>query len=285
MDMKCILCYEHAVLPVRITAFSCACNYDIPICCMRCVERFLELDKHPSLRTVKKCLFCPATRDTKTLMIVHHPVCVRTSPFFPQKILWRVDTGVYPCPRGCGFQGSQEALGDHIDGVECPKLVQICDCTASVPREEWSHHIAGCRFWNRCTIADCPHPFFRVGNLGVHMTSIHKMSACKLCKTAWAPTPQVHLQHRRTECTYQEACKICREMVRAKDADAHYREHLYQLDRVRNGFTRSLDGLDMMATTPGMALELGIKRQRTWVSKELKLIKMRMIHCRLYLNT
>jgi len=283
MDMQCIICHDHAVLPVRITAFPCACNYDVQICCKKCTEMYLELDKHPSLRSRdKKCFFCPCKRDTRTLSTTNS-ANAENVPFFSQKVLWRVDNGVYPCPYRCGYQGSQESLGDHTT-EECPRRIMLCDCTASVTREEWDNHREHCPLWLRCTVVDCSHKWFRRQDVQLHMSGFHKMTRCKLCQFFWAKNPQTHENHRKRGCTYLEKCLFCRQDVLAKDADEHYREHLHGMDRIRGGYQRVMEGLEAIGSE-STAQSFGIKRQKQWVNKEVRRLRHQMSHCREFLNS
>ena len=267
MDMQCLICHDHAVLPVQFSCFPCDCRHNIQICCMKCVHTYLQLEIHKTLRVAtRRCLTCPMLVEPRTLY--------RSSAYVPHTLLWRVDTGRYSCPSGCGLEGSQQELGDHR--AKCPHRIILCDCTTSVPLKDWEAHASSCDQCFQCPLAGCTFRWNLISLMSPHMRN-HGATLCKLCKNrdnGWACSAAEHERHRQQDCSFEKNCILCGKHVTACEAHTHYTEHRLGMEKVLQKYNDVQDALSQV----GM-LQHTIQRQSRWIHREKEKWKMNRLYC------
>lgn len=216
--MDCVICHAQALLPVQLIGFPCATPscLSLTVCCLRCAESFLELDKPVHQRSAtKKCLYCDATRNPRSV------VYTKATSYRKNLMLMKLDTTIHDCPNTCDFRGLQLEINRHLD--TCPRRMARCECGGYMRFHEVAEHInTNCKVFQRCRWCPPTTHVFRKTEIIEHWKAHHGAHQCPLCHLWTRLNFARHLQ----DCTHKGPCIVCHAEVEAKNCAPHYKTHL-----------------------------------------------------------
>jgi hypothetical protein len=252
--MECVLCRDHAMIPVQYTCFGCDCH-QLTVSCRTCAHNFLGLNKKPCDRKIsQKCLYCEKTCSPCSLKI--------EGAYSVNKILMKLDTSKYECTEACGFKGDQLEIWSHLG--DCPKRFVRCqDCEDYFTMDKKGEHSTNCSAYRNCP--SCPQRI-KTDAFREHVVQVHGGHYCRLCRKESMLSPT---DHKANECTYRERCRYCILTIAAKDTAFHYKIHRDFFQKQYNLISLLIDTIEEEnKSTTSTDFEKELKRQDRWLWKE-----------------
>lgn len=245
---RCVICHDKPLFPVRFKCFPCSmvpsskrhCS-TLTMVCMHCADRYLELDKKPEERSLRKrCIFCDKTVD---------PLMLRKEMAYEiLHTIMDLDDQVYPCSHGgCDFEGSHLDLLDHVR-VQCEyRTVQCTECSTEYPLVLEELHKISHPCHTTCTVCNelvptsrfpqhmeddhahyvhcsvCEEYIFQF-SYGFHMKERHQARECRYCaKWICETDDDDHLE----DCEGIMECPLCVDhaFLKPKEVSSHFKHH------------------------------------------------------------
>jgi hypothetical protein len=214
---------EELLLPTEVICFACfrpnelGCS-SIHRTCLRCVYRWLQLDKDADQRDYyRKCLYCPQHALLQTL---------DTTTAFRKDFMAMLsdEKDNYSCPFCNIFHGTQVLIHRHIEH-DCSKLPIQCFCRRVLLREDFFFHLFHCTHHKYCY--DCK-IYLKRSIYGQHLKDVHHQIQCKSCGEYVSFERYGH--HLDSECPDRlMVCTCCMKLIPFRIFRSHLMDHMREI--------------------------------------------------------